>query len=190
MDNWGNGRVPRSRGDGLGRVGGGNVADSRGRELSPEMAFASNCSCYFNCQLVDKMFNTLVKRAATYAVKSNTLGATSFSKAVIARYASNGKRVAIDGNEAAANAIYQVSDAAMLFPITPSSGMGEHCDAWASKGRKNVFGQTVAITQMEVGRSLWVRVINSLRVELREPSTELSREVCWERRSRLPRDLC
>ena len=170
------------------RVRGGNVADSRGGKMSPEMAFASNCSCYYNCQLVDKMFNTLVKRAATYAVKSNTLGATSFSKAVIARYASSGKRVAIDGNEAAANAIYQVSDAAMLFPITPSSGMGEHCDAWASKGRKNVFGQTVAITQMEVGRSRWVRVINSLRVELREPSTELSREVCWERRSRLPRD--
>ena len=38
----------------------------------------------------------------------------------------------------------------MLFPITPSSGMGEHCDAWANKGLKNVFGQKVVITEMQV----------------------------------------
>ena len=97
------------------------------------------------------MFNTLVKRAVTGVAKSNGVFAATVPKAVLARNVSNRKRVAIDGNEAAAHSIYQVSDTAMLFPITPSSGMGEHCDAWASKGLKNVFGQTVAITEMQVG---------------------------------------
>ena len=97
------------------------------------------------------MFNTLAKRAVASAAKYNSVCATSFPKAIIARNASSRKRVAIDGNEAAAHAIYQVSDCAMLFPITPSSGMGEHCDAWANKGLKNVFGQRVMISQMQVG---------------------------------------
>ena len=97
------------------------------------------------------MFNTLAKRAVASAAKFSNISASSFPKAVIARNASGRKRVAIDGNEAAAHAIYQVSDCAMLFPITPSSGMGEHCDAWANKGLKNVFGQRVMISQMQVG---------------------------------------
>lgn len=65
------------------------------------------------------MFNTLVKRTVTYAVKTGSKCGTTVPRAVIARNASNRKRVAIDGNEAAAHSIYQVSDAAMLFPITP-----------------------------------------------------------------------
>ena len=119
------------------------------------------------------MFNTLVKRAVTSAVKYNSLSASTMTKAVIARNASSHKRVAIDGNEAAAHAIYQVSDAAMLFPITPSSGMGEHCDAWATKGLKNVFGQKVTISQMQVSflKDEWVTC--SLRPELLELCTEL-----------------
>lgn len=96
------------------------------------------------------MFNTLVKRTVTYAVKTGSKCGSTVPRAVIARNASNRKRVAIDGNEAAAHSIYQVSDAAMLFPITPSSGMGEHCDNWANKGLKNVFGQTVTISEMQV----------------------------------------
>ena len=97
------------------------------------------------------MFNTLAKRAVASAVKNHSVYATSLPKAVIARNASSRKRVAIDGNEAAAHSIYQVSDACMLFPITPSSGMGEPCDTWANKGLKNVFGQRVVITEMQVG---------------------------------------
>ena len=97
-----------------------------------------------------KMFTTAAKRAIISTLKFSAGGAQTATKAVIARNASSRKRVAIDGNEAAAHAIYQVSDAAMLFPITPSSGMGEHCDAWANKGLKNVFGQKVTMSQMEV----------------------------------------
>lgn len=106
------------------------------------------------------MFNTLAKRAVASAVKYNSVCATSLPKAIIARNASNSKRVAIDGNEAAAHAIYQVSDACMLFPITPSSGMGEHCDNWANKGLKNVFGQRVVITEMQVRNDIVGSVID------------------------------
>ena len=104
------------------------------------------------------MFNTLAKRALGGIAKNKSLYTSVVPKAVIARYASSHKRVAIDGNEAAAHAIYQVSDAAMLFPITPSSGMGEHCDAWANKGLTNVFGQRVVITEMQVGLCGFVEV--------------------------------
>ncbi|KAK8799557.1 hypothetical protein WA158_006106 [Blastocystis sp. Blastoise] len=59
------------------------------------------------------------------------------------------KRIAIEGNEAAARSIYNVAEAAMLFPITPSSTVGELCDAWAVQGKKNIFGQPVSVTQMQ-----------------------------------------
>ena len=125
------------------------------------------------------MFNTLVKRTVTYAVKTGSKCGTTVPRAVIARNASNRKRVAIDGNEAAAHSIYQVSDAAMLFPITPSSGMGEHCDNWANKGLKNVFGQTVTISEMQVGSLSLLGVMNSLRLVPLVPCMELSQEDCW-----------
>ena len=125
------------------------------------------------------MFNTLVKRTVTYAVKTGSKCGTTVPRAVIARNASNRKRVAIDGNEAAAHSIYQVSDAAMLFPITPSSGMGEHCDNWANKGLKNVFGQTVTISEMQVRSLILLRVMSSLRLVPPVPCMELSQEDCW-----------
>ena len=95
------------------------------------------------------MFSTCAKRAVCGISRFKTAFSSTAPKAFIAQFGTK-KRVAIDGNEAAAHAIYQVSDAAMLFPITPSSGMGEHCDAWANKGLKNVFGQKVVITEMQV----------------------------------------
>ena len=95
------------------------------------------------------MFSTCAKRAVYGISRFNTAFSSTAPKAFIAQFGTK-KRVAIDGNEAAAHAIYQVSDAAMLFPITPSSGMGEHCDAWANKGLKIVFGQLVVITEMLV----------------------------------------
>ena len=55
----------------------------------------------------------------------------------------------VDGNTAAAHVAYAMSDAATLYPITPSSPIGEICDDWAANGRKNIFGQTVLIRQMQ-----------------------------------------
>ena len=57
--------------------------------------------------------------------------------------------VTIDGNTAAAHVAYAMSDVATLYPITPSSPMGEIADEWSAQGRKNIFGQTLSIRQMQ-----------------------------------------
>ena len=55
----------------------------------------------------------------------------------------------IDGNTAAAHIAYAFSDVAAIYPITPSSPMGEMIDSWSSKGRKNIFGQQVKVSEMQ-----------------------------------------
>ena len=55
----------------------------------------------------------------------------------------------IEGNEAAAHVAYALSDVAAIYPITPSSSMGEYCDEWAAHGRKNIFGQVLNVTEMQ-----------------------------------------
>lgn len=55
----------------------------------------------------------------------------------------------MDGNEAAANIAYEFTEVAAIYPITPSSPMAEHIDNWSAKGRTNMFGQTVTITEMQ-----------------------------------------
>ncbi|NEM83805.1 pyruvate:ferredoxin (flavodoxin) oxidoreductase, partial [Escherichia coli] len=57
--------------------------------------------------------------------------------------------VTMDGNEAAAYIAYQFTDIAAIYPITPSSPMAEKTDAWAAKGRKNFFNQTVNLIEMQ-----------------------------------------
>ena len=59
------------------------------------------------------------------------------------------KWVTIDGNAAAAHVAYAFSEVAAIYPITPSSPMGEYSDEWASKGMKNVFGKTVDVIEMQ-----------------------------------------
>ncbi len=55
----------------------------------------------------------------------------------------------MDGNQAAAHVSYAFSDVAAIYPITPSSTMAEVTDEWANDGRKNVFNQTVQVTEMQ-----------------------------------------
>ncbi len=62
---------------------------------------------------------------------------------------SNKNMVTIDGNSAAAHVAYAFSDVAAIYPITPSSPMGEYSDSWSSTGRKNLFGEKVDITEMQ-----------------------------------------
>ena len=54
-----------------------------------------------------------------------------------------------DGNEAAAYVAYAFSEVAAIYPITPSSPMAEHADDWSAKGKKNIFGQTVRLVEMQ-----------------------------------------
>ncbi|MBU1050167.1 pyruvate:ferredoxin (flavodoxin) oxidoreductase, partial [Candidatus Bipolaricaulota bacterium] len=55
----------------------------------------------------------------------------------------------IDGNTAAAHVAYAFSDVAAIYPITPSSPMGEVADVWAAHGMKNLFGQPLQVTEMQ-----------------------------------------
>ena len=59
------------------------------------------------------------------------------------------QKLTIDGNTAAAHVAYAFSDVAAIYPITPSSPMAEVCDEWAANGRKNIFGQTMRIAEMQ-----------------------------------------
>ena len=55
----------------------------------------------------------------------------------------------MDGNQAAAHVAYAFTEVAGIFPITPSSPMAEHVDAWSAQGRKNIFGETVKVSEMQ-----------------------------------------
>ncbi len=61
----------------------------------------------------------------------------------------NARMMSIDGNTAAAHVAYAFSDVAAIYPITPSSPMGEIADSWAAHGRKNLFGQALQVTEMQ-----------------------------------------
>ncbi len=55
----------------------------------------------------------------------------------------------MDGNTAAAYVSYAFTDVAAIYPITPSSNMAESVDEWSAYGQKNIFGQTVTVTEMQ-----------------------------------------
>ncbi|SCY39141.1 pyruvate:ferredoxin (flavodoxin) oxidoreductase [Alkaliphilus peptidifermentans] len=59
------------------------------------------------------------------------------------------KMKTMDGNAAAAYVAYAFTDVAAIYPITPSSNMAENVDEWSSYGQKNIFGQTVKVTEMQ-----------------------------------------
>ena len=59
------------------------------------------------------------------------------------------KMKTMDGNQAAAHASYAYTEVAAIYPITPSSVMPEHVDEWATEGKKNIFGETVQVTEMQ-----------------------------------------
>ncbi|MFY0652768.1 MAG: pyruvate:ferredoxin (flavodoxin) oxidoreductase [Cyclobacteriaceae bacterium] len=59
------------------------------------------------------------------------------------------KYLTTDGNTVASNMAYAFSEVAAIYPITPSSDMGEKADAWAALGKKNLFGETVDVIQMQ-----------------------------------------
>ena len=57
--------------------------------------------------------------------------------------------VTIDGNEATASVSHRLSEVIAIYPITPSSGMGEFSDEWSAKGRKNLWGTIPAVIEMQ-----------------------------------------
>ncbi len=59
------------------------------------------------------------------------------------------KFLTCDGNQAAAHIAYMFSEVAAIYPITPSSTMAEYVDEWSAAGRKNIFGETVLVEEMQ-----------------------------------------
>jgi len=59
------------------------------------------------------------------------------------------KMITMDGNTAAAYVSYAFTEVAAIYPITPSSTMAELVDAWSAEGKKNIFGQTVDVVEMQ-----------------------------------------
>ncbi|HPE85723.1 MAG: pyruvate:ferredoxin (flavodoxin) oxidoreductase [Bacteroidales bacterium] len=57
--------------------------------------------------------------------------------------------ITCDGNMAASHIAYMFSEVAAIYPITPSSNMAEYVDEWAAHGRKNIFGETVRVCEMQ-----------------------------------------
>ena len=59
------------------------------------------------------------------------------------------EKVTIDGNEAVANVAYRLSEVIAIYPITPSSGMGELSDQWAANGVPNLWGTVPLVAEMQ-----------------------------------------
>ncbi|MCK6615798.1 MAG: pyruvate:ferredoxin (flavodoxin) oxidoreductase [Ignavibacteriaceae bacterium] len=59
------------------------------------------------------------------------------------------KKVTIDGNEAAAYVAYNTNEVIAIYPITPSSNMGEWCDQWSSENKQNIWGEVPSVTEMQ-----------------------------------------
>ena len=55
----------------------------------------------------------------------------------------------MDGNTAAAHVSYAFTEVAGIYPITPSSPMADYVDQWSAQGRKNIFGTTVKVSEMQ-----------------------------------------
>ena len=60
-----------------------------------------------------------------------------------------GVKKTIDGNTAATHVAYAFSEVAAIYPITPSSTMGEMADSWAAYGLKNIFGEKLDVVEMQ-----------------------------------------
>src|SRR5262245_24228915 len=61
----------------------------------------------------------------------------------------NGRRMTVDGNEAAASVAYRASETIAIYPITPSSPMAEICDEWASRKRPNLWNAVPELAEMQ-----------------------------------------
>src|SRR6185436_7277710 len=59
------------------------------------------------------------------------------------------RMVTIDGNEAAAYVAYKTNEVIAIYPITPSSPMGESSDEWAAKGKQNIWGMTPIVRELQ-----------------------------------------
>ena len=67
----------------------------------------------------------------------------------VSQHGSTRRIVTVDGNEAAASVAHRVSEVIAIYPITPSSPMGEFADQWSNEGRKNLWGNIPDVVEMQ-----------------------------------------
>ncbi|MGZ8603685.1 MAG: hypothetical protein ACXWX9_02875, partial [Actinomycetota bacterium] len=61
----------------------------------------------------------------------------------------DGTLITVDANEAVAKVAHRLSEVIAIYPITPSSPMGEHADAWSAAGRTNLWGVVPQVVEMQ-----------------------------------------
>lgn len=81
------------------------------------------------------------------------------------------KFITCDGNYAAAHVAYMFSEVAAIYPITPSSTMAELVDEWAAQGRRNMFGETVKVIEMQSEAGAAGAVHGSLQGAVHRPGS-------------------
>ncbi len=59
------------------------------------------------------------------------------------------RMITLDGNEATASVAHRTNEVIAIYPITPSSNMGEFADEWSAQGRKNIWGVVPEVTEMQ-----------------------------------------
>ena len=104
------------------------------------------------------------------------------------------KFITCDGNQAAAHISYMFSEVAAIYPITPSSTMAEYVDEWAAAGRKNIFGETVLVQEMQseggaagaVHGSLQAGALTTTYTAMHCVSSVTTRTLCLHARLVLP----
>src|SRR5215467_9687318 len=79
----------------------------------------------------------------------STMSNTSTMSTMSTESTSPNRTVTIDGNEAAAYVAYKTNEVIAIYPITPSSAMGESSDEWAAKGKKNIWGMTPIVRELQ-----------------------------------------
>ena len=59
------------------------------------------------------------------------------------------RTISVDGNEATASVAHRTNEVIAIYPITPSSDMGEHADRWSAEGKRNVWGTVPEVVEMQ-----------------------------------------
>lgn len=85
------------------------------------------------------------------------------------------EKQSMDGNTAAAHVAYAFTEVAGIYPITPSSPMADVVDQWSAAGRKNIFGNTVKVTEMQSEAVLLVQYMVHLQQVLLQQHSQLHR---------------
>ena len=89
------------------------------------------------------------------------------------------EKVTVDGNTAATHVAYAFSEVAAIYPITPSSTMGEMADAWSAAGRKNIYGETLDVARKNAKEAVtgYLESINLRKLYIPKPSKLIGEDI-------------